>query len=823
MSDIHYRQVLADLDAQGGMSEQTLDELTKRLDREREKFLSADECQKLMAHVGSEAFKNQAKAGRKKKSDWARAVVFFETVNNWYANQMRSISSLEAERSVPPPPKRQGPPPLPSQLPPRRNGPPPLPVSQLPPKKKGPPPLPPRIERSELPAAAPTSLDTSRSSEPNRVGFLKRHPKKIKAEDLHDGGFLLSKKLRSEIEERIKLGIRDTFLVKDHTPAGAMTEFKVYINQDNEAFVLGPKLGQGAFGEVFIAQNALTGKWHCMKRLETGKLEDAELDVLAQEGMYRSSERTSDADLFIGELIQGRGLDDIIEENKKNKTLSFEQVLALNISLVEAYESLQGKGYIHRDIKPANVMVDVDQQKCIAIDFGLVKRVGDPGGELSGSPVYMTLDMVRGKPPSFKDDIYAIGLTGGQILSSMYDTEDYSQLSPDTLSERILKRKQYAQAIDERWKKFDEGVQEDQRIGEAGSIAHSEISHVILGAEHEPYQNNLSKEEIELCKLIFKMTAGKADNRPELSEARSSMIKIRLDHIQKRIESFSDSPYREVLKSLFQKRGSLRKTPHLLDNLDVFLLRMVDQYEKNRPSLTEAKRYQAKLDAVLQQKQKVGESIQNLSIEANAKLTAAEQELIALNKKLDQMKRYSSDPVAQHTIKSLQNKIHLLQQDIAKRMGNSVKNEVVFKQIMQLSKACDNFDKIVNLKKIINQLKDENKNYLDQYEKKEKKRVGRTGVLLLADTEKKYQNAVQLNAQLEKLFNADIFEPNEFVKLVKKHRDLDKKSMGLLSSTKSSQVESMLKKAESSLNQLSGQNKQSQVKSDDHESDKRRI
>ncbi len=120
MSDIHYRQVLTDLDARGGMSEQVLDELTKRLDREREKFLSADECQKLLTHVSSEAFKNQAKVGRKKKSDWTRAVMFFETVNQWYANEARSVSSLEAERSVPPPPpKRQGPPPLPSQLPPK--------------------------------------------------------------------------------------------------------------------------------------------------------------------------------------------------------------------------------------------------------------------------------------------------------------------------------------------------------------------------------------------------------------------------------------------------------------------------------------------------------------------------------------------------------------------------------------------------------------------------------------------------------------------------------------------------------------------------------
>ncbi|HXH55511.1 MAG TPA: protein kinase, partial [Gammaproteobacteria bacterium] len=250
-----------------------------------------------------------------------------------------------------------------------------------------------------------------------KIGFLNRRPIQIKADNLHEGVFWQSKKNRDIIKSkilkikeeqalrrsaRIKKGqmpIENQVLCAEGVLFPLQNEDTnkrevVYISRDFQAFIPpGIRLGQGQFGTVSLIQNALTGRWHCFKILNKNVVQDKEPEVLSVEGMLRVNETMPGGDtVLITELIHGKSLKDIIQEISKKKALifaktyalnsnmsvakasesvlkesfSFEQALSLSMSLVEAYEGLQMKGYVHRDIKPDNIMFDQEQKKCFA-------------------------------------------------------------------------------------------------------------------------------------------------------------------------------------------------------------------------------------------------------------------------------------------------------------------------------------------------------------------------------------------------------------------------------------------------------------------------
>jgi serine/threonine protein kinase/WD40 repeat protein len=86
----------------------------------------------------------------------------------------------------------------------------------------------------------------------------------------------------------------------------------------------------------------------------------------------------------------------------------------------EALAYAHRRGVIHRDIKPSNLLVDARGTIWVA-DFGLARRIGDPGltqtGGLLGTPRYMSPEQAEGDPIDGRSDVYSLGATLYELLA----------------------------------------------------------------------------------------------------------------------------------------------------------------------------------------------------------------------------------------------------------------------------------------------------------------------------------------------------------------------------------------------------------------------
>ncbi|MDR2439347.1 MAG: serine/threonine protein kinase [Planctomycetaceae bacterium] len=93
--------------------------------------------------------------------------------------------------------------------------------------------------------------------------------------------------------------------------------------------------------------------------------------------------------------------------------------------MVEALFYLHQQGWVHRDIKPDNFLFNNESGEMKLIDFALARRIVTGFGRLfamksktQGTASYMSPEQIRGLPPSPHADIYSLGCTFYELLST---------------------------------------------------------------------------------------------------------------------------------------------------------------------------------------------------------------------------------------------------------------------------------------------------------------------------------------------------------------------------------------------------------------------
>ncbi len=116
------------------------------------------------------------------------------------------------------------------------------------------------------------------------------------------------------------------------------------------------------------------------------------------------------------EMAKGTTLDKYLKEKGPLSSRETARILA---QVATALSYAHSQGIVHRDIKPENCIVD-ERLFVKLMDFGIAHRSALQGQEvqtIEGSPLYMAPEVIGGKMPDGRADIYSLGVMGYQLLT----------------------------------------------------------------------------------------------------------------------------------------------------------------------------------------------------------------------------------------------------------------------------------------------------------------------------------------------------------------------------------------------------------------------
>lgn len=202
----------------------------------------------------------------------------------------------------------------------------------------------------------------------------------------------------------------------------------------NDRYLIIKKLGDGGFGETYIAEDKWQEDNRCIvKRLKPEMINPLTLRLFKHEAksLTQLGKHDQIPELFahfqednefylVQEFIEGY---DLTEEIKSGKYLSESSIIRLLKDILEILKFIHKNNVIHRDIKPANIMRRKKDGKIVLIDFGGIKQIKAQSKSTVLTPVvgtrgYMPDEQLRNQA-QLCSDIYAVGMMAIEALTGL--------------------------------------------------------------------------------------------------------------------------------------------------------------------------------------------------------------------------------------------------------------------------------------------------------------------------------------------------------------------------------------------------------------------
>ena len=225
---------------------------------------------------------------------------------------------------------------------------------------------------------------------------------------------------------------------KDDSGAGADATLREFANGQKVfgRYTLKKVLGRGGMGIVWLARDEELEREVALKFLPDVIVHDRSLLNELKSETKRSLELTHQNIVRIHdfvfdqttacismEYVDGDTLANL-RSKKKQKVFEPDEIAGWTGQLCDALDYAHNRARIvHRDLKPANLMVN--QRDILKIsDFGIARHLGDTMSRLtveqgrSGTLVYMSPQQLDGERGTHLDDIYSLGATLYDLLTS---------------------------------------------------------------------------------------------------------------------------------------------------------------------------------------------------------------------------------------------------------------------------------------------------------------------------------------------------------------------------------------------------------------------
>lgn len=216
------------------------------------------------------------------------------------------------------------------------------------------------------------------------------------------------------------------------------------------------KLGEGGFGEVWIARHHKTKELRVFKfchdaaRLQSFKRELTLFRLLKEalgdrDDIARLHEVRLEAPPYFleSDFVPGGNLREWVECRGGLNQLSLDERIRIVNSIAQAVAAAHSVGIIHRDLKPSNVLMSAataDAQVVLA-DFGIGaladrsllqehgitaagftdKSLLDPGSSRTGTRMYQAPEAHLGRLATMQGDVYALGVLLYQMLIGNFE------------------------------------------------------------------------------------------------------------------------------------------------------------------------------------------------------------------------------------------------------------------------------------------------------------------------------------------------------------------------------------------------------------------